>query len=199
MVETSGYPLKITLMLVFLSTLFGSCKREAYESPAYRIEKTQGDFEIRRYPESTLATTSMKQRGADGSFMRLFRFISGRNEQSEKISMTVPVLMSGVESGTMSFVVPKKIALKGVPRPADPSVRITTMPEGDYATYRFSGRAGTLQNEAAAKKLSLWISERHLVTEGAPMFASYNPPWTPGFMRRNEVLIRINGCNPAIP
>jgi hypothetical protein len=193
MVNTSSFPLKFTLMIAFLSSLLASCKKETYESPDYHVVKSEGAFEIRNYPESSMVTTPMQQRGADGSFMRLFRFISGKNDQHEKISMTVPVIMSGPKSGTMSFVVPKKIALTGVPRPTDPSIKITTMPEGNYATYRFSGRAGALQNESAAKKLSVWLNELHLDAAGAPMFASYNPPWTPGFMRRNEVLIRLAG------
>lgn len=202
MVKTSGFPLKFTLMLAFLSSLLASCKKETYESPDYHVVKSEGAFEIRNYPESSMVTTPMQQRGADGSFMRLFGFISGKNDQNEKISMTVPVIMSGPESGTMSFVVPKKVSLKGIPKPTDSSIQITSMHEGSYAVYRFSGRAKPADYAKAAMALNHWIVGNGLKCykiPSSPLLASYNPPWTPGFMRRNEVLIRINGYIPAIP
>jgi hypothetical protein len=146
-----------------------------------------------------MVTTTMQHRGADGSFMRLFRFISGKNDRQEKISMTVPVLMTGAESGTMSFVVPKKISLKGIPKPTDPSILITTMPGGNYAVYRFSGRARPADYGKAVDALSHWCAAHHLVSEGSPLLASYNPPWTPGFMRRNEVMILLNGAPTGTP
>ena len=191
--------LKFSLMFALTSALFTSCKKGGYEAPSYRVLKSGGVFEIRDYPESALITTPMQERSKNGSFMRLFRFISGRNDRSEKIPMTVPVLMSGPESGTMSFVIPKKVVLEGAPKPSDPSVSITVMPASRYAAYRFSGRAGLLQYKAASKKLTEWVAAEHLVVAGPPLFASYNPPWTPGFMRRNEVLTRLIQSPPANP
>ena len=199
MFKVCDSPFKIALMFALFSSLLASCKREAYESPDYRVVKSEGAFEIRNYPESSLVTTTMQQRGADDSFMRLFRFISGKNDQQEKISMTVPVIMTAAESGTMSFVVPKKFSLKGIPKPTDPSIRITTMPEGNYAVYRFSGRASPADYGKAVDALRHWSAGHHLVSHGPPLFASYNPPWTPGFMRRNEVMVLLRGSTPGTP
>ena len=182
----------ITLMLSLLATLFPSCAEAKYESPAYSVVQKEGAFEIRDYPELTLISTTMQKRGADGSFMKLFRFIQGRNDRSEKISMTTPVLMSGTESGTMSFVIPKEVALRGAPAPSNPDLTISTKPAGRYAVYRFSGSSKPAPSEAAALKLTSWAAAKHLVVEGTPLFAYYNPPWTPGFMRHNEVLLRLS-------
>ena len=36
-----------------------------------------------------------------------------------------------------------------------------------------------------------WLQEQGIVTEGDYIVAGYNPPWVPGFLARNEVLIQI--------
>ena len=181
----------ITLMLTLLATLLPSCARAKYESPAYTVVQKDGPFEIRDYPELTLVSTPMQKRGADGSFMKLFHFIQGRNDRSEKISMTTPVLMTGTEAGTMSFVIPKEVAQRGAPAPSNPDLTASTKPAGRYAAYRFSGSSKPAPSEAAALKLQAWTAAQQLAVEGTPVFAYYNSPWTPGFLRRNEVLIRL--------
>jgi hypothetical protein len=179
------------LFSILLLALLPVSLMASYESPDYKTISSDGSFEIRDYPSLTLASTPMQKRGEDGSFMKLFRFIEGRNDRSEKISMTTPVLMTGAQSGTMSFVVPKAVAEKGAPAPSNPDVTIQMVPAARYATYRFSGSGNSSASEAAAKKLLAWADSKKLSVSGTPLFAYYNPPWTPWFMRRNEVLIRI--------
>ncbi len=179
-------------IIALVAGLLSACKRRVYESPSYQVLKSGHPFEIREYPGSTLISTTMQHRGEDGSFMRLFRFISGGNERGQKIAMTVPVLMTGSTSGTMSFVIPGTVARKGVPTPSDPRVIVTTMPAGRYASYRFKGSINPKRSDEAAAKLLNWIHTRKLTAAGTPFFAYYNPPWTPGFLRRNEVLIQVS-------
>jgi SOUL heme-binding protein len=179
------------LLFVSLQSLITASARAGYESPGYRVISTEGAYEIRDYPALTLVSAPMPHRGQDGAFMKLFRFIDGRNDRSEKIAMTTPVLMTGTESGAMSFVVPKVVAERGVPSPSNPELTISTKPEGRFASYRYSGSAKPASTEAAAKKLLAWVSAKGLVAEGSPVFAYYDPPWTLWFMRRNEVLIRL--------
>jgi DNA gyrase inhibitor GyrI len=164
----------------------------SYESPNYRVISADGAFEIRDYPSLTVVTAPMPHRGQDGAFMKLFRFIAGKNDRSEKIAMTTPVLMSGTESGTMSFVVPKAVAEHGVPAPSNPELSVSTKPASRFAVYRFSGSAKPAAAEAAAKKLLGWAAAKDLATQGSPIFAYYDPPWTLWFMRRNEVLVRLH-------
>lgn len=179
------------VIIPILATQIPSEAMASYESPGYTVVSAEGAYEIRDYPALTLVSTPMQRRGADGSFMRLFRFIEGRNDRSEKISMTTPVLMTGAESGTMSFVLPKAVAERGAPSPSNPDVTLGRNPPARYAAYRFSGSGKPGPSEAAAKKLRDWAGARHLPLTGNPLFAYYNPPWTPWFMRRNEVLIKI--------
>lgn len=187
------------MMIALLSSLFVSCEKSKYESPEYKVVEKEGSFEIRDYPELTIVSTPMQKRGEDGSFMKLFRFISGRNERSQKISMTTPVLMTGAESGVMSFIVPKDVAQQGVPAPSNPEVTISTKPPARYAVYRFSGPSKPGPSEVASKKLLAWAASKNLPSSGAPIYAYYNPPWTPGFMRRNEVLLQVAPLAPKAP
>jgi hypothetical protein len=133
----------------------------------------------------------------DGDFMRLVRFISGGNETGEKIAMTAPVLTqrAGAAAG-MSFVVPREVAAGGVPQPKESAVAIETLPATRYAVLRFSGGRNDANEAAALEKLRAWAAARGLATEGEPAFAYYDPPWIPGFLRRNEVMLRAVGTQP---
>ncbi|OYW77124.1 MAG: hypothetical protein B7Z37_05625 [Verrucomicrobia bacterium 12-59-8] len=160
--------------------------RAGYETAPYKVIRTDGDFEVREYPELKIATTS---RDKDNSgFMRLFRYIDGGNVAKEKISMTTPVFMV---DGKMAFVVPEKNKA-ATPAPASAQVSVDTMNARRVAVYRYSGsRIKSLEPQALAK-LKVWMQQKQLLEAGAPFSAYYDPPWTPGFLRRNEVLIPIS-------
>jgi len=184
--------------LVLMGLLLGGpvlwlsgCAGSKYETPDYKVVSSEGGYEIRDYPSLTLVTVPMQKRGEDGAFMKLFRFISGKNDRSEKIAMTTPVLMSGVESGTMAFVLPKSVAGHGAPAPSNPDLSVVTKAPARYAVIRFSGSDSPARSLKEASKLEAWVAAKGLHPSGPPVFAYYNPPWTPGFMRRNEVLIPI--------
>ncbi len=172
--------------------------RGAYESPEYTLIMRDGLMEVREYPEMVLATTSMKSGpiGGDGSFGRLFGYISGKNEDNRKLAMTVPVFMGqdGDSDGQMAFVVPSRVAKAGAPQPSSDNVAIKTRPAGRFAVIRFSGRISPeliSKNEAT---LRTWIETQGLVAGSTVDAAGYDPPWLPGALRRNEVLIRVTGA-----
>jgi hypothetical protein len=175
--------------------LLPACAKAKYETPSYTVVGPAGTFEVRDYPQLTVVNAPMSKRGADGSFMKLFRFISGGNGRSEKIAMTTPVIMSGTESGTMSFVMPSKLTPQNVPAPSEQGLTVGTRPAGLYAVYRFSGTGSPAKSTEAAAKLLGWVSSKGLVPSGVPSFAYYNPPWTPWFMRRNEVMIPLSSAS----
>ena len=177
--------------------IFAGCKltRAGYETLDYKVVRKQGAFEIREYPTSTLVSTPMSSGNQEGddSFMRLFRYIGGANEKEAKISMTTPVFMD--QDGTnrqMSFVVPKKTATEGAPKAKAEDISITTREGGKFAVFRFSGSFRGENMAVALEKLSQWIASEHLVTVGKPQVASYDPPFIPPFLKRNEVLFRLS-------
>ena len=187
-------PILIAIALPFALAAFWlvSNSRAATETPDYQVIRTDDKFEIRDYPTMTIATTPMSDDGMNGGFGQLFRFITGKNETSEKIEMTSPVLIdTAKDKKTMSFIMPKKAAEKGVPKPAGDSVSLGKVEASRFAVLRFAGGRTAENEKEAIEKLNGWLAGQKIAGKGEPLFAYYDPPWTPVFMRRNEVLIRI--------
>jgi len=188
---------KVTLLLVVLPGALAalwlvSTSRAATETPDYQVVRTDGKFEVRDYPALTVATTSMEGEEMNGGFGKLFRFITGSNEGSEKIAMTAPVLIDTTkDKKTMSFIMPKEAVEKGVPKPAGESVTLGKVEATRFAVLRFGGGRTAENEKAAVAKLQAWLDAEKLSGQGAPTFAYYDPPWTPTFLRRNEVMIRV--------
>ena len=170
--------------------------RGAYESAEYTVIEADGDFQIREYPELKVVTTStqFEKQGRDGSFMRLFRYISGANESKQKVAMTTPVFMqpqTEKAEGSMAFVIPKQVAVRGTPEPESDQVVLQTRPAGRYAVLRFAGRLEKNSLAQAEQRLRKWMAQKQLKAAAPAESAGYDPPWTPGPLRRNEVLIRL--------
>jgi len=192
-----------SVVVLALAGLFGwnLIARAGYESAEYKVVESDGKFEVREYPDLMLAATKTKldAQGRDGSFMKLFRYISGANESKQKIAMTTPVFMENQDSGAsvqMGFVMPKEIASEGVPKPTGEQVEVRTRSGGRFAVVRFSGQLNSKTAKEFEAKLRTWMDSKGLVAQepdkgGGVETAGYDPPFTPGPLRRNEVLIRI--------
>ena len=169
--------------------------RGGYESAPYRTVRSDGMFQVRDYPALTVVVTPLggSRNGDDGSFMRLFRFITGSNEAKEKIAMTTPVFMSGSESNaTMAFVMPAKLAATQVPKPTDGSVKVRELEAGRFAVLRFSGGRNAKKEAQSLGRLQSWMKAQGLKELSSPIYGYFDPPWTPGFLRRNEVMLRTD-------
>jgi DNA gyrase inhibitor GyrI len=148
---------------------------------------------VRDYPALTVAETPMagNRNGDDGSFMRLFGFITGKNEAKKKIAMTTPVFMSNNETNTtMAFVMPAKMKSGSVPQPADDSVTVRELAAGRFAVLRFSGGRNAKQEAESLNRLKAWMETEGLSVLSPPVYGYFDPPWTPSFLRRNEVMLR---------
>jgi len=168
--------------------------RAGYESAPYEVVRSAGRFEVRDYPALTVIETPMKSGsdGSDGSFGRLFRFISGGNESQQKIAMTTPVFMAGGETNTtMAFVMPAKMKTADVPKPNDSKVRVRELEAGRFAALRFSGGRNAENETESLAALQAWMKTEGLKESSPPIYGYFDPPWTPAFLRRNEVMIRL--------
>ena len=183
------FALFVSVSAVLLVVAGCKTSRKGSESAPYRVVSRDGKFELRDYPALAVVETAM---GADSgsSFQRLFRYISGGNAAEQKIPMTTPVFMGGGESRrSMSFVLPEN--LESAPAPEDPAVRLAGIPGGRFAVFGFSGSRSPEAEAAALQKLRSWMTTRRLASSGEPLFGYFDPPWTPSFLRRNEVMLRV--------
>jgi len=164
----------------------------------YEVMDTEGEIEFRKYSPLVLAT--VESSGDNAGFSLLFAYISGKNSVQNSISMTSPVITSQqiamtapvVSRGTsMSFVMPPGLTRDEIPEPLDSRVRITTLPAREVAVIRFRGHAWKREVSAAEGRLREGLRDAGIETVGEPFLMRYNPPWTPGFLRRNEVGVEI--------
>ena len=96
------------------------------------------------------------------------------------------------KSGTMSFLIPSKVAAAGTPAPKGQDVRLKQITGGTIATINFKGWRSEEKRELAVKKLRDWVDSKGWKAKGEPFFAIYDPPWTPEIFRTNEVWLRVD-------
>lgn len=174
----------------------------------------ENNIEVRLYENLILVSTPIDTSAKDGrnkAFMRLFNYISGANISNEKIAMTTPVLVNTEkDKGTkilmtapvfmdtkndqeslMSFVLPQDFKWDTTPKPKNPQLQLHRLNNYTVAAIKFSGLM-TENNIAKYKEiLDKWIISNGYNKIGGYKIASYNPPFTIPFFRRNEVLIPI--------
>ncbi|WP_102957996.1 SOUL family heme-binding protein [Mangrovicella endophytica] len=170
------------------------------EEPDYDVVRDDGEIQVRDYDAMIVAETvksGYHEKARRSGFETLYDYVSARNRSGKKIPMTVPVLQQLAESDgrtkgwAVRFVMPKKYTTTSLPQPASSDVELKEMPAKRVVAIRFSG---TFNASLASKKLMAlynYLSDQNLVQKGDPQYAFYNPPWTPGFMRRNEILIEV--------
>ena len=186
-------PFIILVVVVVLVVAGCGVTRAGYESAPYKVVRSHGKFEVRDYPALRVVETPMSGGGsrADGSFNRLFRFITGGNEAKQKIAMTTPVFMSGGDSNaTMAFVLPAKLKAGEAPKPTDDSVKVRELEAGQFAVLRYSGRRNANNEAETLGRLTNWMAAEGLRVLSPPVYGYFDPPWTPAFLRRNEVMLR---------
>ena len=183
----------------------------AIESPKYKVLFKSGDFETRQYDPCIVAETVVDgdfESASSEGFRKLAGYIFGGNTSQQKIAMTAPVGMEQKKSEkiamtapvgqeqrggqfVITFMMPSSYTLESLPVPNDKDVVLKAIPEKIYASIRFSGTWSKDRYEKHLASLNKWIDEMRYEKRSDPNYARYNPPWTPWFMRRNEILIEI--------
>jgi len=207
-----------TIIVVALGTalllwiLSGYLPTRNIAMPAYTIVATKQDYEMRRYEPFIVAETRQggdPESAMSDGFNELFRYITGNNAGSSKIKMTAPVLRSSEQQWTkipmtapvlrqgegagsvIAFVMPPGSTLESLPRPVSPAVTLREVPARTVAVVTFSGYATEGTIEEKTKSLLQALKRDGVAPRSVPVVALYDPPWTPPFMRRNEVLVEI--------
>jgi hypothetical protein len=199
-----------------LWTAWGVYSQNSADRVPYTLRQTLDGIEIRDYPETVLVETTAPS--ANSAFRRLFQYISGENERqievemtapvrtqgeqiamttpvrtsSEKIAMTVPVRMTG-DSGetTMGFYLPSEYTGDTAPKPTNPEVSLTVEPPRTLAVRPFSWYATPGRTERYERELMKTLVTNDIKAVDEPVLLQYNDPWTPPFMRTNEVAVEV--------
>ena len=197
---------------VLLFAWAGAASRTALgvEEPKFRAALAEGDLEIRLYAPVIVAETVVEgdwRTAGNAGFRRLANYIFGGNDGGRKIAMTAPVSQGrpGLriamtapvaqerrgENWVVAVTLPSEYSLDRLPVPDDPAIRLRPVGERRVGAIRFSGSWDAGRFEAKAAELRRWLESKGEATIGEPVAARYDPPWTPWFLRRNEILFEL--------
>jgi effector-binding domain-containing protein len=183
------------------------------EEQKYTVERKFPKFEVRRYEACVFADVTVSadfQSAGSIAFRSLIGYISGSNEPNTKIAMTSPVIQettdaastkiamtspviqeTSIDSQIVSFVMPAGMTIADMPLPTSSKVSLRQMPEQLVAVAKFTGRWTESAYDRQLAQLRQQLSVNGIAEIGPPRFARFDPPWTPWFMRRNEIQIPI--------
>ena len=182
------------------------------EQPNYSVILEQDIFAIRDYSSLMAVETevfSSRREATGDAFRRLFRYISGENEDNLEISMTSPVAQTlanrnnddSAERWMVRFFLPRNMAEKNIPLPSEKGVRVTKLKAQRFASVSFRGSQSDKRIEENTAKLKAFIVQNGYEVSGRPIYAFYDPPFIPWFLRDNEILlpVKLNQKNAENP
>ena len=112
--------------------------------------------------------------------------------QSQRIAMTSPVTQQASGSKWLvQFSMPSSWTMKTLPVPNDSRVTLREVPPRTVAVLRYSGTWSEANDVEHLEKLKKQLTASGLQTIGEPVWARYDPPYTPWFMRTNEVQLEL--------
>jgi hypothetical protein len=86
---------------------------------------------------------------------------------------------------------PSAYTLATLPKPLDERVRLREVTSATYAVIRFSGMWTDTNYQRHLSALQKGMSDNGLSPLGPPIYARYNAPFTPWFLRRNEIWVPV--------
>lgn len=209
--------LMVVVVLVGLWILWGWLSVRNIEEPKYEVISTNDIYEVRRYEPIIIAKTTVegtREEATNEGFRRIADYIFGNNtvsepiamttpvtsQKSEIIAMTTPVTSLEDESGnhTITFGMPSKYTMETLPKPVTDFVTIEEVPEKTYAVLRFSGWVSDEKIQKKKDELISALKADKVEFDDSHTLSQYNPPWTPWFMRRNEIWVELRG-SPELP
>lgn len=88
-------------------------------------------------------------------------------------------------------MMPSDFSLDTLPEPTDPRVSLRLLPARTFAVVRYSGTWSKANYEEHLGELKTRMQGEGVAAKGEPVWARYNPPFTPWFLRTNEILIEV--------
>ncbi len=196
------------LLLLLLAAM--PLSSHAIEEPDYEVIRKFDNVELRQYAPYVVAEVVLDTTAEDAgseAFPILAGYIFGKNKGEQKFAMTAPVTQTAapvrmdmtapvtqaaVAGGILvQFVLPKGVTLATAPEPIDARVQLRVVPAGTWAAIRYSGTWSQANYLEHLGKLKASLEAAGVATHGEPVLARYNAPFTPWFMRRNEIWLAL--------
>lgn len=188
----------------------GYASTKDIETPKYTVVEEKDGYEIREYAAYIRAEVTLEGKYREtlyDGFRKVADYIFGNNagksgiamtapvmqQQPEKIAMTAPVMQDQGADGryTVAFVMPSSYTMDTLPKPNNAEVSLREVPKQRFAVLRFGWYAGEGRAAKKIARLKEFLQRDGLVAAGEPIVAQYDPPWTPPFMRKNEIQIPL--------
>src|SRR5664279_139949 len=181
----------------------------AIDEPGYTVVRTDDTFEVRRYEPYVVAETVVNapaEEAGNQGFRILAGYIFGQNKGARKIEMTAPVAQTPTkiamtapvaQSATtdgyvVQFAMPREWTLESLPEPTDSRVKLRAIPARTLAVIRYSGNWSQSNYKENLKQLQDALAKSGLQWHGQAIWARYDAPWKPGFLRRNEIMLELD-------
>jgi hypothetical protein len=199
--------LKIIFTLVIATMPLFS---QAIEEPNYDVVQQLDGAELRQYAAYVVAQVLVSgpaDQAGSQAFPILAGYIFGKNKGARKfdmttpvtqaaapvkMEMTAPVTQAAADGGyVVQFVLPKGVSLGSAPEPIDPRVQLREIPSRRVAVIRYSGLWSQGNYDEHLGKLQAALRAAKIAWTGEPTLSRYDPPFTPWFMRRNEIWLTV--------
>jgi hypothetical protein len=207
--STPSFAFGRVLFTTLLITTF-SMPSLATPEPEYQVVKSLADFEVRQYAAYTVAETVVPgpaDKAGNQAFPILSGYIFGKNKGERKFEMTAPVTQAVVPTKLemtapvtqttapggflVQFVLPKGVTVANAPEPMDARVQLREIPSAQLAVIRYSGFWSQSNDNDQLAKLQAALRAAKLTWTGEAVYSRYNAPFTPWFLRRNEVWLNL--------
>ena len=200
-------------LLIFI---FWGTNLSALEEPKYSVLKEYETFEIRSYDSYLVAEVDVEgayNETGNEAFRILAGYIFGDNQSSMKMNMTAPVESEAIQPSermnmtapvfsnkningyTYRFVMESKYTQETLPVPNNSKIRITEIKNRVMAVIGFSGRWSQKNFEKHEQILVNDLKNEGIGIASEAIYARYNAPFTPWFLRRNEIMYEIDYRN----
>ena len=200
------------MLKLFVSLLIATMPllSQAIEEPSYDVVQKLDEAEVRHYAAYVVAQVLVSgpaDQAGSQAFPILASYIFGKNKGSRKfdmtapvtqtaapvqMEMTAPVTQSAAAGGyVVQFVLPKGVTLASAPEPIDPRVQLREVPDSRVAVIRYSGFWSQSNYDEHLGKLKAALRAAQVAWTGEPTLSRYNAPFTPWFMRRNEIWLTV--------